>query len=214
LFKKIFKILILITFFLNFSIVLYLFFFTQDFNFIINRLGSYFYLTNLSLIEWGLVYVAVIAFNIPLSMFITMICGALFGPLKTFFVLVVASPAGCTIAFIINKFFFKQTQKTEYIKKKLKLNSNIINYKTILFFRIFPIIPFTWINIISSSFKNISAFKYFLINLIGCPLNILIFSNLGNSIYQVDIKKSLTITSILLLFILVTFILKKNYFKK
>lgn len=213
-YKKIFNIFILITFFLNFLIVLYLLFFVHDINFIINRLDSYFYLANLSLLEWGLIYVALIAFNIPLSTFITLICGALFGPLKTFFVLLVASPTGSTIAFIINKFFFNQTKKTKYIKKKLKLSSNIINYKTILFFKIFPIIPFSWINIVASSFKNISTFKYFLINLVGCPLNILIFSNLGNSIYQMDIKKNLTITSILLLFILITFILKKNYFKK
>ena len=213
--KNILKTIVFITFIINIAIIFFLFFIFESDNLsLIQFSKENFLATDLNLIVFGLIYTFFVSLNIPLSTFITIICGALFGPIKTFFILLIASPAGSTIAFTINRFFFKDLKKIDEIKKKIKLDSKIVNYKTILFFKIFPLVPFSWINILSSSFKNITTLKYFIVNLFGCPLNILLFSNLGEAIYVKDVKKIAYVLLVILFFFLTTLLIKKYYFKK
>lgn len=169
---------------------------------------------NYNLLILGMMYFFFISFNIPVTTFITLLMGAIFGPLKTFFVLLIASPLGSTTALIYNRYFLKDLIAVEKIKKKTKLNLKLFNYKTILIFKIFPIVPFSWINVIASTFKEIKISRYFLINLIGCPFNIILFSNLGNSLVELNVSNILIIISSFILIFIMTFFLRKNYFKK
>lgn len=218
--KKILKYCLFLTILFNFLIISFIFinnFFNESFFYNLieyKRLVLNFFFENDYYQQYlSLIYFLLISFNIPLTTLITMTMGAIYGPLETFFYLVIASPAGSTVALINNRFFLQDSKFIDKIKYKVKLSNIYFNYKTILLLKIFPILPFSWVNIVASTFKEIKISKFFLINLLGCPFNIILFSNLGKSLINFDVLKILYFTLIILIFLIIGFLIKKNYFK-
>ena len=177
-------------------------------------------------VVFGIIWISVLqGFGSPLGL----ICGYIFGPYLGTLIFSFTFALGASVTFIAANFFFK-----EFIKKKIQNNFKYLNNKikdnqffAVALLRFLGGIPIQIQNLIPVLF-DIKLKFYFLGTLIGVIIQAFIVCSLGsaieNKIYESDslpkiqdILKSqeiyLPILAILFLFIL-TFILRKYFFKK
>ena len=182
--------------------------------------------SSLVFILFGIIWISVLqGFGSPLGL----ICGYVFGPYLGTLIFSFTFALGASVTFIVANYFFK-----EFIKEKIQNNFKNLNNKikenqffAVALLRFLGGIPIQIQNLIPVLF-DIKLKFYFLGTLIGVVIQALIVCSLGSAIEKKiyesdslpkiqDILKSqeiyLPILAILFLFIL-TFILRKYFFKK
>tara|TARA_B100002051_G_scaffold231656_1_gene229879 strand:+ start:1713 stop:2435 length:723 start_codon:yes stop_codon:yes gene_type:complete len=201
-------------------------FFKSNSEILINFKNSNLVFSSIIFIVFGIIWISVLqGFGSPLGL----ICGYIFGPYLGTLIFSFTFALGASITFIVANYFFK-----EFIKEKIQNNFKNLNNKikenqffAVALLRFLGGIPIQIQNLIPVLF-DIKLKFYFLGTLIGVVIQALIVCSLGSAIEKKiyesdslpkiqDILKSqeiyLPILAILFLFIL-TFILRKYFFKK
>ena len=177
-------------------------------------------------ILFGIIWISVLqGFGSPLGL----ICGYIFGPYLGTLIFSFTFALGASVTFIIANFFFK-----DFIKEKIQNNFNYLNNKirdnqffAVALLRFLGGIPTQIQNLIPVLF-DIKLKFYFLGTLVGVVIQALIVCSLGSAlekkIYESDSLPSfkdmlvsqeiyIPILAVIFLFLL-TFILRKKFFKK
>ena len=152
---------------------------------------------------------------------LSFLAGFIFGTYLGSLLVITASAIGCTLVYIISKAFFKEIIFDKYSKHYSKFINNF-NKNEFLYFmilRFIPGIPVQILNFLPVIF-NMKIKKFFLATLAGITIPKIIYVNLASSLATSIKNNPLNINIffskeiIFALFILITFIIVANYFKK
>ena len=132
------------------------------------------------------VYIAVVALSLPVSAFMTITGGVLFGPILGFVNAITGAVSGSFIPFFSARFASQDVleKKTGPWAKKMKrgFNNNALSY--LLTLRLIPIFPFAAINLVAALMQL--PFKTFFIGtFIGTIPATIIFVSMGVALQEV-----------------------------
>ncbi|HUX78726.1 MAG TPA: TVP38/TMEM64 family protein [Alphaproteobacteria bacterium] len=137
----------------------------------------------LSILTFGTLYVLVAAASLPISAFLTILGGFLFGPFVSLIVVDLCATLGATLLFLIIKTTLGelfQEKATPWIKKmEAGFQKNAFSY--LLSLRLIPIFPF-WAVTIAAAFLNVPLRTFVLATLIGIIPGTFVYSLLGNGL--------------------------------
>ena len=115
-----------------------------------------------------LLYLLVVLLHIPGITALTLLCGALLGPLWGTICVVFSGSLGALIAFWIARYFLRDWVNAKFGHKLIQLNKGIeengFNY--LLFIRLFPIFPYIFVNM-PAGLTSIKTKDYFWATLLG-----------------------------------------------
>lgn len=137
----------------------------------------------------GLLYIAVTAFSIPAGTVLSLALGFLFGRWMGTFLIVISATIGATLVFWLARYLFaelarERLQENEQAAKILNgFNDDAMSY--MLFLRLVPLFPF-WLVNLAPAFTPISSRTYILATALGIIPGSFVFSNLGQSLGQIN----------------------------
>ena len=164
-----------------------------------------------------IIWILLQGFGSPLSF----LAGFIFGTYLGSLLVITASAIGCTLVYIISKTFFKEIIYDKYSQHYSKFISNF-NKNEFFFFmilRLVSVIPHQILNFLPV-ICNMKIKSFFLATLAGITIPKIIYVNLASSLATSIKNNPLNINIffskeiIFALFILITFIIIANYFKK
>ena len=192
-------------------------FFISYLNDIIYFTGENIYLT---IIIYSLFLILYATFSLPGLIVFFIFSGYLFGIYIGYFVSIISISFGSLVFFIFSKYFLKTLFHKYYKKYSQNINNYISNSSSeyIIIFRLIPGTPLMVQNIILS-FLDISYLKFIITSILGFSPLILTCVIIGNKIldYQtidnINDFNVFTFDFIILLFLIITIILIRIYFK-
>lgn len=137
----------------------------------------------------GLIYISVTAFSIPVGTVLSLALGFLYGRWMGTFLIVISATIGATLVFWLARYLIadwarERLQENEQAAKLLNgFNADAFNY--MLFLRLIPLFPF-WLVNLAPAFTPISTRTYILTTALGIIPGSFVFSNLGQSLGQIE----------------------------
>ncbi len=166
----------------------------------------------------GLIYTTVTALSLPLASGLSLMIGYLFGLGMGMAIILISATVGATLVFLGARYVFGEIAQRRIGKRGQKLmngfQANSFHY--LLFLRLVPLFPFWLVNLVSA-FTPIRTRTYIIATAIGIAPGCFVFTNLGQSIAQIDSLEGLislqTFGALALLgiFALIPVIIKKIY---
>lgn len=97
-------------------------------------------------------YIGVVALSLPIASFLTVLAGFLFGSVSGTAIVAFAATLGTSIAFILNRFFFREFIVAKFEAKLTVINRELTNHglRDIFIVRLTPIFPFSLVTIAAS----------------------------------------------------------------
>jgi uncharacterized membrane protein YdjX (TVP38/TMEM64 family) len=139
--------------------------------------------------------------TLPLGGTLTIIGGFLFGGIPGTILATIAGTIGCTLSFLMFRYFFGKKVQEKYGHRLEKFNKNIEHYGTIyiLMVQLIGIIPFFVINILAS-FTKIHLHTFVWTTAIGIiPINF-IYAYTGKQLGSINSFKEILSPNVLLAF--------------
>ena len=164
-----------------------------------------------------ILYVIVTTFALPISLFKTLLAGALFGFWPGLILVSFASSIGSTFCFLFSRYALRNYTQVKFGKYLEKVNKGIETdgWLYLLFLRLSPIFPFFIINLVFGLTK-MRTLEFYLVSQVGMFIGTAIFVNAGvqignlNSIEEIlTLKIIMSLTLIGIFPLLVKFIYKK-----
>ncbi|MCX8515566.1 MAG: TVP38/TMEM64 family protein [Alphaproteobacteria bacterium] len=158
----------------------------------------------LTALGFMLVYIAVVAFSLPIASLLTLSSGFLFGTFVGGSLSVISATIGASIIFWVAK-----TSLGENIRKKAEQSQGI--YKRVaaalednvvagmLFLRLIPLFPFFLINIVPA-FYRVSLPIFFITTLVGIAPATFVYANLGKQLGDISSLRNLVSPQLILAF--------------
>ena len=146
-----------------------------------------------------LIYIAVTALALPISLLKTLLAGALFGLLPGVILTSFASTIGSTLCFLLSRYLFKDLVQGKYQKYLGKINQGIKDEGLLylLFLRLSPIFPFFVINL-TFGLTHMKWTNFYWISQLGMLPATILFVNAGVQLAQInDVKDILTLNIII-----------------
>ena len=146
-----------------------------------------------------LIYIAVTALALPISLLKTLLAGALFGLLPGVILTSFASTIGSTLCFLLSRYLFKDFVQGKYQKYLGKINQGIKDEGLLylLFLRLSPIFPFFVINL-TFGLTHMKWTNFYWISQLGMLPATILFVNAGVQLAQInDVKDILTLNIII-----------------
>jgi uncharacterized membrane protein YdjX (TVP38/TMEM64 family) len=127
-----------------------------------------------------ILYVIVTTFALPISLFKTLLAGALFGFWPGLILVSFASSIGSTFCFLFSRYALRNYTQVKFGKYLEKVNKGIETdgWLYLLFLRLSPIFPFFIINLVFGLTK-MRVLEFYLVSQLGMFIGTLIFVNAG-----------------------------------
>lgn len=157
-----------------------------------------------TLIVYGLIYVAVTGLSLPGATILTLAGGALFGLFWGTIIVSFASTIGATFAFLAARYLFRDSVERKFGNSLQKFNNGIAKDGAYYLFtlRLVPLIPFFGINLVMG-LTSMKTSTYYWVSQVGMLAGTLVYVNAGTQLAKVkslsDITSPLLIVSFLLL---------------
>lgn len=137
----------------------------------------------LTITGFSILYIIVVACSVPISAFMTLLGGFLFGPILGTILAVISATTGAFLIFFAIELAFKDwiTQKAIRGINMMKQGFQENAFSYLLFLRFIPIFPFWLVNIVSALLA-IPKCIFILATLIGTVPLSLIFTMIGNDL--------------------------------
>lgn len=141
----------------------------------------------LTLVLYFLIYVAVTAMSLPGATILTLAGGLLFGLAQGTIMVSISSTTGATLAFLVSRFFLKDTVQTKFKSRLKALNDGFAKEGAFYLFslRLIPIFPFFMINLIMGVLP-IKTWQFFVVSMIGMFPGTIAYVNAGSQLSQLD----------------------------
>ena len=125
-------------------------------------------------------YVIVTALSLPGALIMTLAGGALFGLIYGTIMVSFASSIGATLAFLVSRYFFRDTVQNRYGGKLKTINDGIKRDGVFYLFtlRLVPVFPFFLINLIMG-LTPIRATSFYWVSQAGMLVGTIIYVNAG-----------------------------------
>lgn len=144
------------------------------------------------------VYVAAVAFSLPVATLLSLLIGFLFGRWLGTALIVGAATAGASLAFLAARYLFAAAaqQRMGAVGAKIAagFTANAFNY--LLFLRLVPIFPFFLVNI-APALTGITLRTFVLATLVGIIPGSFVYANLGQALGRIDSTRELVSPEIL-----------------
>jgi uncharacterized membrane protein YdjX (TVP38/TMEM64 family) len=139
-----------------------------------------------------MLYVAVTALSLPVSLVMSLTVGFLFGRWVGTVLVVVAATTGATLLFLAARYLFADAARRRMGPLGRKINAgftaNAFSY--LLFLRLVPLFPFFLVNL-APAFTSVPLRTYVLATLIGITPATFVFVNLGQTLGRIESTRDL-----------------------
>jgi uncharacterized membrane protein YdjX (TVP38/TMEM64 family) len=146
----------------------------------------------LSLLLAFAVYVAAVAFSLPIATVLSLAAGFVFGRWFGTALIVLAATTGATLAFLAARFLFAEAAQRRLGPLGAKINAgftaNAFSY--LLFLRLVPLFPFFLVNL-APALTNIPVRTFIGATLIGIIPGTFVYVNLGQALGRIESTQSL-----------------------
>jgi len=148
-------------------------------------------------------YVIVTTLSLPGALIMTLAGGALFGLIYGTIVVSFASSIGATLAFLVSRYFFRDTVQKRYGGKLKTINDGIKRDGVFYLFtlRLVPVFPFFLINLIMG-LTPIKATSFYWVSQVGMLAGTIIYVNAGTQLSQLDSPGGILSPGLLFSFVL------------
>jgi len=194
-------------------------------DYLISAKESNFFVTSLIFLIFTIIWVLLLGFGTP----IFLVGGFIFGKWIGTILVVLGLSCGSTLLYILANYFFKNLIKEKFSKRFVSLTEKFKKNEFLFFliYRLIGGIPFALSNILPTLF-NVKIKNFFLGSLIGMTPQLFIGVSLGSGIEKIiETNQDMPSFFILLtskeiyipiiafaIFIMVTYILRKKFYKK
>jgi len=141
----------------------------------------------LTVIIYGLVYIAVTGLSLPGAAILTLAGGAVFGVLWGTVIVSFASTIGATLAFIAARFLFRDTVKSRFASRMKAIDEGIAREGAFYLFtlRLVPVFPFFMINL-TMGLTTLKVRTFYWVSQIGMLAGTVVFVNAGTQLAKID----------------------------
>ncbi len=152
----------------------------------------------LTISSFFLLYIIVTALSIPGAAILTLAAGALFGLVTGFIIVSFASTIGATLAFLMARYFLKDTVQKKFGDKLSTFNKGVEKEGAfyLLSMRLIPIFPFFLINLVMG-LTPIKLLTYFIVSQIGMLPGTIVYVNAGLQVSKLDSLQGILSPSLL-----------------
>ena len=153
---------------------------------------------------YALIYITVTALSLPGAVIMTLAGGAIFGLVLGTILVSFCSTIGATAAFLITRYFFRNSVRARFGDKLKTINEGIKKDGAfyLLTLRLVPIFPFFAINVLMA-LTPIKTLTFYLVSQLGMLLGTIIFVNAGTQLATLNSTGDiLSVNLIISLFVL------------
>jgi pyruvate/2-oxoglutarate dehydrogenase complex dihydrolipoamide dehydrogenase (E3) component/uncharacterized membrane protein YdjX (TVP38/TMEM64 family) len=132
-------------------------------------------------------YVFCTAFSIPGAAILSLGAGAIFGVVYGTILVSFASTLGASIAFLLSRYFFRETIQTKFRQELTSINKGIEQEGGFYLFslRLIPVFPFFLINLLMG-LTTMSVWRFAFVGQIGMLLGTVVYVNAGTQLAHLD----------------------------
>lgn len=141
----------------------------------------------LTVIIFGLVYIAVTGLSLPGATILTLAGGAVFGLLWGTVIVSFASTIGATLAFLAARFLFRDTVKSRFSSRMKAIDEGIERDGAFYLFtlRLVPVFPFFMINL-TMGLTTLSIRTFYWVSQVGMFAGTIVYVNAGTQLAKID----------------------------
>jgi len=142
---------------------------------------------NLTVVIYGLVYIAVTGLSLPGATILTLAGGAVFGILWGTVIVSFASSIGATLAFIAARFLFRDTVKSRFASRMKAIDEGIASDGAFYLFtlRLVPVFPFFMINL-TMGLTTLKVRTFYWVSQVGMFAGTIVYVNAGTQLAKID----------------------------
>lgn len=157
-----------------------------------------------SIIIFTTLYIMATGLSLPGAAFYTITAGALFGLFTGVLLVSFASTIGATCAFLISRFFLRDSIKEKYAKKIKAIDTGIAKEGAFYLFslRLVPLFPFFLINLLMG-ITNIRTYVFFFVSQIGMLPGTIAYVYAGTQLSKLDSTKGILSPELLIAFAII-----------
>jgi dihydrolipoamide dehydrogenase len=141
----------------------------------------------LTVVLYGLVYIAVTGLSLPGATILTLAGGAIFGLLWGTVIVSFASTIGATLAFLAARFLFRDTVKSRFGSRLQAINKGIDRDGAFYLFtlRLVPIFPFFMINL-TMGLTTLKVRTFYWVSQLGMLAGTIVYVNAGTQLAKIE----------------------------
>ncbi len=141
----------------------------------------------LTVIIFGLVYIAVTGLSLPGATILTLAGGAVFGLLWGTVIVSFASTIGATLAFLAARFLFRESVKSRFSSRMKAIDEGIERDGAFYLFtlRLVPVFPFFMINL-TMGLTTLSIRTFYWVSQVGMFAGTIVYVNAGTQLAKID----------------------------
>jgi len=141
----------------------------------------------LTVVIYGLVYIAVTGLSLPGATILTLAGGAVFGILWGTVIVSFASSIGATLAFIAARFLFRDTVKSRFASRMKAIDEGIASDGAFYLFtlRLVPVFPFFMINL-TMGLTTLKVRTFYWVSQVGMFAGTIVYVNAGTQLAKID----------------------------
>ena len=141
----------------------------------------------LTVVIYGLVYIAVTGLSLPGATLLTLLGGAVFGVVWGTVIVSFASTIGATLAFIAARFLFRDTVKSRFASRMKAIDKGIERDGAFYLFtlRLVPVFPFFMINL-TMGLTTLKVTTFYWVSQLGMLAGTVVYVNAGTQLAKID----------------------------
>lgn len=141
----------------------------------------------LTIIIYGLVYIAVTGLSLPGATVLTLAGGAVFGLFWGTVIVSFASSIGATLAFLAARFLFRDTVKSRFGSRWQEIDEGVNREGTFYLFtlRLIPLFPFFIINL-AMGLTALKTRTFYWVSQVGMLAGTIVYVNAGTQLAKID----------------------------
>ena len=141
---------------------------------------------------FGLVYIAVAAFALPVAAILSMLGGFLFGTWGGAALVLISATVGATIVFLLARSALGRPlrRKAGPLHARIAANMNDNAFGYLMFMRLVPLFPFVLVNLVAALF-DVRLRQFVVATLIGMAPATVVYANIGRQIGEISNPKDL-----------------------
>ena len=147
---------------------------------------------------FGLVYIAVAAFALPVAAMLSMLGGFLFGTWGGAALVLISATIGATIVFLLARSAFGETlrRKAGPLHARIAANMDDNAFGHLMFMRLVPLFPFFLVNLVAALF-DVRLRQFVVATLIGMAPATVVYANIGRQIGEISNPKDLVSSGVI-----------------
>jgi uncharacterized membrane protein YdjX (TVP38/TMEM64 family) len=147
----------------------------------------------LTIVAYGLIYIAITGLSLPGATILTLAGGALFGLLWGTVIVSFASSIGATLAFLAARFLFRDSVESRFTDSLKKANEGIAKDGAYYLFtlRLVPLFPFFIINLVMG-LTSMKTATFYWVSQVGMLAGTMVYVNAGTQLANIQSLSDIT----------------------